>query len=362
MFRNKIIQVSDTEIDLYEAPSDKQVVTYTLYFYNSSPASDDLNLSFYDNSEGNTTEFLSRSIDANSTYTFPGKLNLNYGDKISASSSYGNIIAVCSVFVNDDSGSQNSFNPRGNYDSEYTYDTLDVVYHPDTKTSYVCPEDNVSDVEPPDSPWIKLLEVGDDANNIRGIEIDDSSPEDGDTLVYDSDQNKLIWDTVEGGAGSGLPLLIAKNMDLDDTDTGASRGKAFDIIQTINFNSDEDGASWVSFHFPDTLDETKDVNLKLFYVLDGEDDDTNIEFLTEYWTYNDNDTPDSLTSDGTNVISIDVKADEYEQRLSTSLPSIPSSDLSLNNTITLKFTRLGSDSNDTYNGTLKMMYIFHSQE
>jgi hypothetical protein len=183
---------------------------------------------------------------------------------------------------------------------------------------------------------------------------------DNDTLyIYDSSTS--TWKSISGGTGSSsvsadsFPLLKAENFSLDDTDIDVSRGTAFSMIETIDFGEDADGAAWCSFHFSDNMDSDSDINMTAVYVLNGSDDSKNISLDVSYWCYGNNVTPNPASPDATNNTSIGSDTTQGVRR-STALSAISSSDITNNDTITIKVKRNGSS--DTYTGTFQLLYIY----
>jgi len=192
------------------------------------------------------------------------------------------------------------------------------------------------------------------------------SSDDEGRLVYADDVNKFYYGSNTGwvetggssGGGSSLPLILPKYCDLDDTDTDISRGSAFGMIETIDFGTTADGAIWFTFEFPDTLDDTTDIDLKMVYNLSGSDDSKIVTMQTEYWVYGSGDTPSEAAPDGTTSINISTGSGQDGARRVATLDPIPNAALTAGDTITLKFTRLSSD---TYTGTFQMLYVYMSQ-
>lgn len=167
------------------------------------------------------------------------------------------------------------------------------------------------------------------------------------------------WRESSGGGGSGLPLLKPDNWSLDDTDTGSSRGNAFSMVETIDFASGSDGAAWITFHFPSSLDAGTDISLNIYYNLSGSDDSKSIDLEIDYWAVADGETPAAGTPDGTNSDSISTGTSEDGKRQSASLTAIPNAAITADDTIVLKVTRLGNT--DSYSGAFQILYVFPHQ-
>lgn len=190
-------------------------------------------------------------------------------------------------------------------------------------------------------------------------DIDASSPNNEQILKYNSTSGN--WEAKDPSSGGGLPQLLPDLMSLDDTNTGSSRGTAFSMIQTIDFASGEDGSVWITFNFISALDASKDLNLDIYYNLSGSDDNSTVEFQTEYWCKGVGETPSASSPTGTNNESISTGTGEDGSIRDQSLNSIPSADISAGDVIILKFTRLGSNASDDYSGTFQLINVIPSQ-
>lgn len=164
------------------------------------------------------------------------------------------------------------------------------------------------------------------------------------------------------GGGSGLPQLMPENMSLDDTDIAVSRGDAFNMIETLDFDGSDDGSVWITFHFPSSLDDTSDINLDLYYHLSGSDDSTIVRFVTDYWCTSVGTMPLSGSPDDTNIDDISTGTGEDGEIRKETLTPISNLDITAGDTVTLKFKREGSSASDTYSGTLQMLYVFLYQD
>jgi len=186
-------------------------------------------------------------------------------------------------------------------------------------------------------------------------------------LIYAQDTNiyyygsNTEWIEITGGngAGSSLPLVLPNYCSLDDTDDDISRGNAFNMVETINFNDLSNGAIWFTFQFPASFDGSKDINMILYYNLSGSDDSKIVTWQTKYWVYGDTTTPNPASPTGTNSDDINTGLSQDGKRQSKILSTIPNVSLTSGHTISLKFTRLVSL--DTYTGTLQMIYVYMYQ-
>jgi len=186
-------------------------------------------------------------------------------------------------------------------------------------------------------------------------------------LLYADDVNKFYYGTnaawAEVGSGSGggssLPLILPKNCSLDDTDTDVSRGSAFNMVDTLDFGPTALGTVWFTFEFPSTLDDSKDIDLKLVYNLSGSDDSETFRFQVSSWSYASGETPGAAQAASNNDISTGTSEDGKRQ--SETLAVIPNSILTAGDTVTLMLSRRSINPADTYTGTLQMLYIYMSQ-
>ena len=165
--------------------------------------------------------------------------------------------------------------------------------------------------------------------------------------------NNTKWIKIFNDASLAFPLILPNYCSLDSDDNDVSRGSAFNMVETINFGSSSNGAIWFTFHIPLSFDDTNDLNLNMCYNLNGNDNNKIVTIKTEYWIYGNSETPNPSTPDGSNTDNINTGIDQDGKRHFVSLSAIPSSVLATGNTITLKFTRLSSD---TYSGTFQMLY------
>ena len=183
-------------------------------------------------------------------------------------------------------------------------------------------------------------------------------------LVYDESSEKYYvgtsteWVEVGSGSGSALPLVLPNDCSLDDTYTDIARGSAFGMVETLDYAGSSDGAAWYTFHFPSTLDDSKDINLLMVYNLDGSDDSKIVTIQVAYWVYGNTTTPVEGVPTATNSDNISTGVSQNAQRQSTTLTAISNSNLTAGHTITLRILR---DSTDTYSGTFQMLYLYMYQ-
>ena len=185
-------------------------------------------------------------------------------------------------------------------------------------------------------------------------------------LIYANDVNLFYYGTnvawtevgAGGGSGTGLPLILPKLCSLDDTDVNISRGSVFNV-ETLDYGPTTLGTSWFTFDFPSTLDDTVDIDFKLVYNLSGSDDSKNVRMQIAYWVYGDGETPGAATGAYNTDISTGIGEDGTRQAVA--MTSLPNADLVAGDTITFKIGRRSTAGEDTYTGTLQMLYIYMSQ-
>ena len=105
-------------------------------------------------------------------------------------------------------------------------------------------------------------------------------------LVYATSDNKLYVGTSSGweavGYGGLSEVEIRPSLvDLDDINTGADNGQVFGIIDSIDFSSLEDGTIFSTFKFPDGWSLDEQINIDIFYHLEGNDPAKNVRLKTE---------------------------------------------------------------------------------
>ena len=172
------------------------------------------------------------------------------------------------------------------------------------------------------------------------------------------------WNTIEvasGGGGSGLSPLIPNIFKLDDVNVGSERGSAFSMMETIDFSSTIDGSAWVSFIFPDTLDSDSDIDLTMFYHLNGTGATKNVRLKIDQWVTAIGVTPDSGTPTDSNIDDVAVIIGDDGEIRSKVLSVIANANITDNTIVTLKITRESSNVLDTYDGTFQMLYTIPTQ-
>ena len=200
---------------------------------------------------------------------------------------------------------------------------------------------------------------GDTLSTVTSANIDaETAPLD--YVLVSQGDTTVKWQEMSGG-GSGLPQILPSDISLDDTDIEVGKGNAFGISETIDFNTPAvagDGGCWYTFQFPSTLDDTTDIDLDIFYNLNGNDNSKIVTIETKYYIYSDGETPSEGSPTGTNSSNISTGTGQDGAIRSYSLDSIPNASLTAGDTISLKFTRKDTD---TYTGTFQMLYVFMNQ-
>lgn len=128
-FLEKSAVLQTTDVVLYECPLVQMGSVHGLVFSNTSPAPQTITLKLYSKESGLTNTIISgKQINPNTEYTWPKPINISTGDKIIASASNVNcVVAVASVYITTDGVVTNSFNPRGEWNAQATYNKNDIV-------------------------------------------------------------------------------------------------------------------------------------------------------------------------------------------------------------------------------------------
>lgn len=180
-----------------------------------------------------------------------------------------------------------------------------------------------------------------------------------------------LSDFINTGASSGsggIYTFIEKNANefrLDSVNTGVSRGSAFDLNESLNFESDTAGSVYLIFKMPDGFSNVKDIKIKHIAVLNSIDAGKDILFNTKSWVVDSGDTPDLNIPDSTIDSTITSQTDHMGTLEIITLPEIIiSADLIVGNdqVITLKLTRDAANASDTYGGLYKLMAVQIYQE
>lgn len=199
-------------------------------------------------------------------------------------------------------------------------------------------------------------------------------------LIYVEDVDRIYWgsstDWIQvplsgggGGTGSGIGDIILNTSDfvLDNDDDGVDAGFAFNLIECFDFRYDIDGSIVATFPFPASWDETKDIRIKIFYTLNGNDVSKTVRLETSYWVSNSGSTPAYLTPTRTNLI------DNIASNTTTNIGKqaeyvlvagkILNADITLTTKmISIKIKRAASSTLDTYSGTFQLMKAIIYQE
>jgi len=175
--------------------------------------------------------------------------------------------------------------------------------------------------------------------------------------VLNSGSNEQIRITAiaagEGGGGDPVRVINVAEMVVDDTMTGVDAGKAFGMIDTVDFNQDVDGAIWATTTPRITWDTESPINASIMYVLEGTPPTAqNVKLGVDIYVTYLNGTPSSVVS---TTIDIEATSDNVGKLLELGLPQFDIT--STNCLITVKVSRLASDSGDTYEGTLQLAKI-----
>ncbi|MFW6247007.1 MAG: hypothetical protein ACOC22_02430 [bacterium] len=221
-----------------------------------------------------------------------------------------------------------------------SFDVGTIWINTDTDTFFIC-TDNSSGA----AVW--------DEGGSEGTSIPDQSGHDGEVLKTDG--SDLYWDSI---SSSGSPY-IDKRIDeiyLDDNNTGCDYGAAFELFPCVDFEDSKNGSIWFSFEIPNHFDSSSDINIRLVYNLDGDDSDSDIKLKSEYWAVTDGGVPSSSSPNETSEDTINSDSTQsVKRKVELTNGYIRSEDISDNDSITYKLTRLASD--DDYSGIFQLIAI-----
>lgn len=228
--------------------------------------------------------------------------------------------------------------------SDDGYDVGTIWVNTDTDIHWVCTDNSASN-----AVWRK--------SGPASVILPDQSGNSG--YYLRTDGSNVYWDSVSG-SGGGSPYIDKRpnEMYFDDTTDGASRENAYGIFPTIDFAYDIDGAIWMSFELPPHFNSAANINLRLVYNLSGDDSDSDVIWQTEYWTVSSGQTPSTSNPNSTIQDTIGSGTTQGVKR-KTELTNgvISSADLTDQDTVALRMTRLGSDGSDTYTGTFQLISV-----
>jgi hypothetical protein len=190
-------------------------------------------------------------------------------------------------------------------------------------------------------------------------------------LIYDSAQNN--WTLVisaassgsSGGAGVGDYFLMPNQFVFDGDTFGADTGVAFGILETIDFRPDITGKIIANFPFPIGWSPSKDILIRMYYNLNGNDNGKVVRMVSDIWVINSGATPNpaSPTIAGTieDITSAAGNTNVEAEYVFTTI-KVPLAQLSINTkTIVLALSRAGDSVNDTYGGTLQLIKMIAYQ-
>ena len=142
----------------------------------------------------------------------------------------------------------------------------------------------------------------------------------------------------------------------DDTDVGVVLGSTFNIFESLNFENVNNGAVWFSFDMPNDFDTTKDINLKITYMLNGADSEKVVELEHKYWAVGTGDVPNISTPDDTNLITVGTTTTQNILKKEY-FDIITSNDISGDDTIVMRIARIASGVTDNYSGTFQLISV-----
>jgi|GEM_PF-4879119 len=173
------------------------------------------------------------------------------------------------------------------------------------------------------------------------------------SLYYDGSRLKVSGQQI--GRYSFISAL-ARDFDLDDVDSGIIHGKVFGILRTLDYNADTKGSAYASFALPDGFQSNKDIQIRVIYSLNGNDDSQIVKLTTSIWTSAFASTPSTPDYTYTNTIASDINNNIGKlSKLVLANTIIPSSVFSSDKYITVKHTRDADDAADTYSGTYQFI-------
>ena len=186
------------------------------------------------------------------------------------------------------------------------------------------------------------------------------------TIIYVNSEDAFYggtgtrWERIPYTNEINSKIIKPENFNYDSVDLGVDGGIVFNIIDTADFDSAQDGSIWFSCEFYKYWQTFKDIKLELKYSLNGTDNSKHIRLITKAWSIDTGDAPnisspdinttDTLTSSSSNTGKI------YKETLTNG--KIGNSYLNSNTTsLVFKLTREASNVADTYSGTLQLISI-----
>lgn len=156
-----------------------------------------------------------------------------------------------------------------------------------------------------------------------------------------------------GAGGDPVRAIDVSEFVLDDTATGVDSGKAFNMIDTVDFNQDIDGAVWATVRPITGWDVTQPVQLNLLGVFNGTATGTEVVKLqAQVWETAIGGSPISVLDS-----PIDVTLSDTDTGVLKNTGGLSFNISSTSSLITVKITRLASDAGDTFGGTYQLVKV-----
>jgi len=169
---------------------------------------------------------------------------------------------------------------------------------------------------------------------------------------------------VQISATAASQVVEVENTYLDDEMTGVDSGAAFSMIDSIDFSPTEDGAIWFTVLFNNVFSSSSDVTLNFDYVPNGDiSSSKNVRLNFKVWIVDNGDSPSESSPDINSNLDLSIAAtDTGKFKEKGNALTIQSSNFNSDTKILLfKMSRLSTDSNDTYGGTLQVAKIYLKQ-
>lgn len=184
-------------------------------------------------------------------------------------------------------------------------------------------------------------------------------------LVYITSEERIYYGVSTGwelvGGGGITRSIYPSEMSLDDENVGSDGGNLFGVVETIDFNSSQDGSAWGVLRSLSGWNTDADVKVALGYSLNGEDAGTDVDLEFEYYMMGYSDTLSDATSASfsetitSDTVDPSANIGEWVEE-EMSVIKLDAADLTDDVLlIPFKITRLGST--DTYSGTFQLTNI-----
>lgn len=165
-------------------------------------------------------------------------------------------------------------------------------------------------------------------------------------------------------ASSANQIVNVNDINLDDDLDGVDAGAAFDMIDSIDFSPTSDGAIWFTVLFNNIFSSSSDLKLSFDYVPNGDiTENKNVRLNFKSWIVDVGDSPSESSPDINSNLDLPISStDPGKFKEKQDALSISSSNFSSSTKVVIfKMTRLATNSNDTYGGTLQVTKIYLKQ-